>query len=160
MDKNLLTEFVHQLTLERQNAAIYDALSAGLDVVNWPGSSAFMHKSADEEREHAQKFCDFIVDRNESPVFEPLEAATFPAGNNLSDFFRAALVREQMTTESINALYFQAEEAEDPAACQFLHWFIAEQIKSERELTDILIMLERLGNDGKVVYDAQIGAMK
>ena len=58
---------------ERLNAAFYDMLSAGLDGVNWPGSSKFMKHSADDERLHAQILTDYLIDQNETPTFGALQ---------------------------------------------------------------------------------------
>ena len=139
MNVNLLQAMNDQLTFERQNAAIYDALAAQLDVVNWQGSAAWMKKAANEEREHADKFAAHIVDRFGVPVYSALDGCNAPTGDNLIPYFDAAFMREMATTEAIKTLYFMAEEGEDPQMCVFLHPFIEEQTKSEREISDLLI---------------------
>lgn len=153
MNQTLLDALNQQLTLERQNAAIYDALSAMLDAVNWAGSSKWMKHAADEEREHADKVTSYIVDRNSLPVFMPLEGCNTPASDNLTEYFQAALLREQATTEALKTLYYLAESEEDPQLCVFLHPLLDEQTRSEREITDILIMLRRLDKNGWIVFD-------
>lgn len=156
MNSTLMQALNNQLTMERQNAAIYDALSAALDVVFWDGSSKWMKKSADEEREHADKFAAYIVDRMGEPVYSSLDGCNCPTGDNLVDFFSAALAREQMTTEAIKTLYFMSEDAEDPQTCQFLHWFLEEQTKSEREISDYLILLKKLDKTGMYLFDKEL----
>jgi ferritin len=155
MNPNLLTALKDQLTLERQNAAAYDALAASLDVAHWPGSAAWMRKAAQEEREHAQKFTDYIVDRNEIPVFAALEEAITVNGDP-PEHFRMALDREQTTTESIKALYYLAEADEDPQTCAFLQWFLLEQTASERAISDILKTIGRLDATGWQVWDVEL----
>jgi ferritin len=145
-----------QLTMERQNAAIYDALSAALDVVNWAGSAAWMKKSANEEREHADKITAYIIDRFGVPVFAALEGCQCPSGDNLVDYFEAALQRERQTTEAIRTLNYIAEEAEDCQTEAFLIWFLEEQTKSEREISDLLLLLRRLDKTGFLLFDKEL----
>lgn len=156
MNSNLIKALNDQMNMERQNAAIYDALSVALDVVFWDGSSKWMKQSANEEREHADKFAAFIVDRNGTPLFAPLDGCMCPIGDDLVSFFQAALERELATTEALKTLYYQAEETEDPQTCTFLIPFLDEQTRSEREITDILIMLRRLDNNGRLVFDKSL----
>lgn len=156
MKSILLQALNDQLTLERQNAAIYDALSAALDVVNWAGSAAWMKKAADEEREHADKFAAYIVDRFGIPIYAALEACAAPTSDALYLYFDAALRREKATTEAIKTLHYMAEENEDPQTCTFLIPFIEEQTKSEREISDILLLLSRLDKTGFLVFDNSI----
>jgi ferritin len=156
VNNNLLIALQNQLTLERTNAAAYDVLSTSLDAVNWQGASEWMKQAANEEREHAQKFADYIIARNAIPQSQSLPVITPPAGDDLVLYFQAAMAREQVTTEAINTLHYQAEDEEDPATCQFLLWFIAEQVKSEREITDILTSLARLDNNGRQVFDGTL----
>jgi len=156
MNSTLMQALNDQLTMERQNAAIYDALSAALDVVFWSGSSKWMKSSANEEREHADKFAGYIVDRMGVPVFSSLDGCNCPTGDNLVDYFSAALGREWLTTEAIKTLYYMAEEAEESQTCQFLLSFLEEQTKSEREISDYLIMLKRLDKTGMMIFDKQL----
>jgi ferritin len=137
MDQTLIDAFTEQVTMERQNEAAYHNLAIVLDQAGWRGMSHWMRKGANDEGYHAQKFLRFLKSRN---VFVPLDALASPitANGDPPAIFQVALKLEQDTTEAINTLYFLAEEQEDPAAIEFLHWFIDEQRKSEAELTDIL----------------------
>jgi len=160
LSPEMLNALQTQLTLERTNAAIYDSLSACLDAVNWPGSAAFMKKSAKDERTHADKFAGFIVDRNETPVYSDLPICPMIQDDDLVLYFQAALGREQLTTQAINDLFDKACELDDPQTCIFLHWFILEQTASERELTDCLLELKRSTNDGRLILDERYGEVK
>jgi ferritin len=146
-----------QLNMERENAAIYDALSASLNAVNWDGSARFMKRSADEERTHAQKFSDYLVDMNQTPVYDALPGCPSLEEDDLVVYFQAALQREKMTTAAILMLHRQADEEMDGQTCQFLLWFLEEQTASERELTDCLLELKRSTNDGRILLDQKYG---
>lgn len=156
ISQTLVHALNEQLTMERQNAAIYDALAAGLELVHWPGSMKFMRASAGEEREHAEKICSYLIDRSWPPYFGVLSECTVIINDDLRLYYQAALEREQATTEALKELHYLAEQEEDPQTCTFLIWFLDEQTKSESELADILQMLARLDNNGRVVWDGQI----
>jgi ferritin len=143
MNPDIISALKEQHTLERQNAAAYDALAAQADVINWPGLESWCAKSANEERDHAAKIAAYLVDRNQTPTFEALEAASAPTSGDHADFFRAAMAREIMTTEHINEIYDMCCEAKEFDVCRRLLWFLEEQTKSEREITDYLLMLAR-----------------
>ena len=159
----MLQALQSQLTLERQNAAIYDALSASLDNVNWSGSATFMKKSADEERTHAQKFTDYLVDRNCVPIYAALGPCPVLEDDDLVIYFQAALDREKLTTLAIKTLYQDAANdatGPDSQTQQFLLWFLAEQTASERELTDAMLELNRSDNNGRLILDERYGEAK
>lgn len=156
MNQTLLNAFIEQMNKERQNAAAYDALSAQADVVAWLGTSAWMKKAANEEREHFQAFCDFIVDVNGVPKFSELLPCGAPQSDNLPEFYAEALRLEKENTEAIKALHYLAEETEEPQACVFLIPYIAEQTRSERELTDTVTILQRMDKTGWYVFDKEI----
>jgi ferritin len=125
-----------------------------------------MQRAADEEQAHADLIGHYIVDRGEAPTFASIEPVVPPSGDDLLPYFEAALAREQATTESLKELYFLAEKMGDEQTCSFIECpsngfvgFFAEQTKSEREIIDIMLMLRRLDNNGRVFYDEQIGEL-
>lgn len=141
----------NQITNERYNAAFYRAAAARFELLNLPGFARWMKRAAKEETHHASWFTDYLIDRNEAPIYDKLDAITLPNGmtmNNVgSILFAAALQREQQTTQQINSLHMLSEEVKDPQTGIFLHWFIAEQTQSEREVTEILAQVKLAESD-------------
>ena len=144
-----------QITNERYNAAFYTACALRFELLNLPGFSRWMTRAAREERHHASWFADYLIDRNEVPIFAPLDGIALPNGatmNNIgSMLFALALQREQQTTQQINALHMLGDETNDPQTCVFLHWFIKEQTRSEREIIEWLAKLKLADNDAAAV---------
>lgn len=155
MDETVLKAIQEWHNLERQNVAAYDALFGGADNVNWPGLALWCKHSADEEREHAEKVAAFLVDKGISPEYGPLSAANAPESDNHADYFRAALTREMLTDETIKEIYKMAFDAGEYDACEFMLWFLAEQRRSIREITDYLKMLARPVD--RLVFDESLG---
>ena len=151
-----------QFTAERANEQAYRALSASAEVVNWPGAAAFFANAAEEESQHAERVKAYIIDRNETPVFEALPAITPIDGKDYAGMFKKALELEKANTARLNALWVEADDTSpDPQTVAWLtnpegeDWpgFIAEQTISERELVDLLAKIERLGPDGLETFD-------
>ena len=157
MDKLVLDNLQEQFNRERSNREAYRQMADALDAVNWPGASKWMRAASNDEAEHADKFAAYIVDRNEIPRYDSLPAPIAIGGDDMLSFFNAALTLEVTNTEQVKELHYAAEQGEDVQTCTFLIPIIDEQTKSERELIDILIMLRRLDNNGRIVFDAQLG---
>lgn len=157
---NLLLSLNMQYTQERSNAAAYRSMAWELDAANWPGSSIWMTKSSREEEEHAEKIAAYIVDQNGVPTLQSLGEVPLLSSTDLAQYFSKALELEKLNTELLRVLYFEAERAEDAATCIFLQWFITEQVSSERDIMDILQMLQRLDDNGRVFCDKEIGTLK
>lgn len=144
MDAELENLFQTQYNTERQNAEEYLQRGNVLEGYAWDGCAHFMFKAAGEEREHAAKFADFLNARNVQPIAAPLNAVnTVASNNNPYPYFREVYELEVKTTDKINALYRAAENADDPQACEFLHFFLAEQTRSVKETYDMVQQLSR-----------------
>jgi ferritin len=130
-----------QLTLERTNSAVYRSMADALDNEGWDGSAKFMRKSSGEELEHADKIASLLVDRNITPIYDTISKIE-PVNGQLPDYFRNAYAAEQKTTLAITTLYKQAWDEGEFLVAEYLHWFLAEQRQSERDVWDIIQALE------------------
>lgn len=133
---------IKQVGIERYNEAIYLALGWRLDSLNLTGAAKYFKAQAAEEGEHARKFADYLIDRNETPLVTPVEGVTTPGVDMttaIAMFASAALARERVNTEYIKTLYAQAQESDDPQTMTFLIWAIEEQTNAERELTELAV---------------------
>lgn len=147
----------NQLTLERTNHAIYRSMADELENLGWDGCADYMRKSSDEELEHADKIASFLVDRNIDPFYDTVQSPP-ELSEELPDYFKNAYAAEQKTTASIMELYNQALAENEYLVTEFLHWFLAEQVKSEREVWDIIQMLEAT-NEWRLI-DEKVGKLK
>jgi ferritin len=130
-----------QITRERTNEAAYLAIANRFEVLNLEGFAAWARKAASEEAQHAQKFTDYLIDRNGSPITAPLVGVNAPPADVLTAgavLFGMALTVEVANTESIKTLYALADEADDSQTCVWLIWALEEQTSAERELTTLI----------------------
>jgi ferritin len=144
LSPELLAALNTQYSRELGNHLMYLQLAAPLDAGNvFLGCASFLKRSAAEELTHAQLFYDHINDRNglAAPVI-----ASSPAILSLDDLsgtFEEALMAERNNSDALLALY---ELADTPTRI-FLQPVITEQVRSERELTEIVCQLDTADDD-------------
>jgi ferritin len=155
----LASKITVQVTHERTNEAVYRQLATILDARNLVAMASFMNKQADGESTHARKFMDYMADRGNicllEPLPNPLEIAIVRPTAMAVDFFEAAMVLEQDTTRRITALDLIALNI-DRQTHSFLDWFLLEQIEEERLLDEIVQRFARSKNLGDEWMDNYI----
>jgi ferritin len=126
----VLGELNRQLNHELAAAHAYQALAAWCAVRNLKGFAGFFTRQAAEEREHADKFLAYLLDRGAAP-----ELAAIPAPLQQYDSLLQVAVQargmEQSNTRGIHAAFEAALAARDYPTQVLLHWFIAEQVEEE-----------------------------
>lgn len=126
----VLTELNRQLNHELSAAHAYQALSIWCAARNFSGFAAFFAQQAGEEREHAEKIIDHVLDRGATPELAAV-AAPKVSGSSLLDVALQAQAMEEANTRGINAVYEAALAAKDYPAQVLMHWFINEQVEEE-----------------------------
>jgi ferritin len=160
MDAGIMELLNLQMNVELQNERVYKQFAALLDVANWPGTTKWMSKASDEERGHADKFMGWIITNFGVPKLSALEAVMAKDGTkdgeNLLMFWEGALKLEHENTVRINSLYKSAWDAGEWATCDFLGFFLDDQISGEREIADIITSLERMDKATMVLWDRDL----
>jgi ferritin len=148
-----------QVTMELASANSYLQMAAYFSHQNLDGMSGWMRAQAEEERSHADRFLDFILDRGGVAMIGEVEAprADF-AGPE--DAFAAALAQEEAVTAAIHDLYRLADSLGDLASFPFLQGFIAEQNEEEAMVGSIVDRLRlAAGQTGALfLLDHELGA--
>jgi ferritin len=126
-----------QVTMELASAASYLQMSAYFSHQNLDGMSRWMRAQADEERSHADRFLDFILDRGGKAIIGETEAprAEF---SGPEEVFATALAQEEAVTAAIHDLYRLAGDLGDLASIPFLLDFISEQTEEEAMVSAIV----------------------
>jgi ferritin len=142
-----LTELQRQMNHEMFAAHGYMALSLWCELQNCKGFARFFHKQAEEERVHARKFQDYLLDRGVLP--EVTEVAA-PKGKfkSLMEVAKQALAMEQANTAGIHAAYEAAVAAKDYPSMVLLQWFISEQVEEEDWANEMVDRVEQAGCAG------------
>ena len=122
----------------------YLALAAYFDQELLKGFAAYFRKQADEEREHALKLFDHVLDRGGDLALGAIEPPRQQFSSPL-DAVKHAQAMERANTQSIHRLYEKALAAKDVATQQHLLWFIREQVEEEKWADELVGQVERVG---------------
>jgi ferritin len=142
MKKAVVKELQRQFNHELSAAHAYLGLASWCDEQNYRGFARFFSKQAAEEREHAQKFIEHLLDRGVAPKFE---AVPEPRGKfaSLLEVAKHAQAMEQANTQGVNACFEAALREADYPAQVLLHWFINEQVEEEAWTDELIDRVER-----------------
>ncbi len=147
-----------QIKNELYSAHQYLSMSAYCESVTLPGFAHWMRAQAQEEREHAMKFYDFLLNRNGRVVLQAIEQPVVEFGSPV-EVFEQALEQEQKVTAQINELYGLVLSENDYASQAFLQWFLTEQVEEEKNVGDVLETLKMIGDEGETLFlfDRELG---
>lgn len=146
LTKNLHDALNAQIGMEFGAFYSYLSMAAYFESESWDGFAKWMTLQSAEERVHAMKFYDYVLDRGAKIVLPPIEA---PASGYESPLavFEASLAQEKRVTESITRLYQVAHDTSDFATVSFLKWFVDEQVEEEKNVSDMVEKLRRANNN-------------
>ncbi len=150
-----------QVGNEMYAANQYLAMSAYFEDLSLPGFAQWMRMQAEEEREHAMKFYDFIHDRAGQVRLQGIGQPVVEFASPL-DVFQKALEHEQRVSGQINAIYALAVRENDFASQAFLNWFVTEQVEEEKNAHQLIDTLRMVGDrgDALVMLDRELGARR
>ena len=131
-----------QIGRELAAAHQYVAISTYYARETFPQLAAFFAKQADEERGHAMKMVEYLVDRDARVEFGAIEAPTNTFPDHVAPI-RTALEQERSVTVRISELFQIARETNDFLSEQFIHWFLQEQVEEEASMQGVLDVAER-----------------
>jgi len=159
ISKSLEAAYNDQINLELASSYAYLQMAAFLDEENLPGMSAWMRLQAEEERVHAMKFFDFVLEREGHVELAAIAAPGLSLSTALAAF-EASLAHEQKVTAAINDLYALATDERDFASYPLLNWFVEEQIEEESNVGLIVEQLRMIGEDrtALLMLDRELGA--
>jgi len=139
-----------QINKELFSSYLYLSMVAHFESKNLAGFAHWMRIQEAEEREHAMKFYEFIIERGGQVVLKAIEAPATEWNSNL-ELFREVATHEARVTASINALYELALAEKDYPAQVMLQWFINEQVEEEKNAAEIVANLELIEERGTAV---------
>lgn len=140
MSDSLAAAYNDQISLEFSSSHTYLQLAAYFSTESLTGFEAWMRTQAEEERAHAMKFFDFVLDRGNQVRLGPIEAPGAVPDSPL-EAFELALHQEQDVTASLGELLNLAQQEGDAASYQLLQWFMNEQVEEESTVGDIVDQL-------------------
>jgi ferritin len=131
-----------QIEMEFAAAHQYVAIGTYYSAETFPRLAAFFFEQAEEEREHAMKIVNYLLDRGQTPSIGPVKEPSTTFADHVAPI-TLALEQERAVTVSISELFETARDTRDYQSEQFLHWFLDEQTEEEASMSDLLAVAER-----------------
>jgi ferritin len=158
MPAELEAAFNTQVTMELGSANAYLQMAAYFSHQNLHGMSSWMRTQAAEERTHADRFLDFVLDRGGRAIIGEIGAPKSDFKDAL-EAFEASLAQEEQVTASIHDLYRLATDLGDLSSFPFLQDFISEQNEEESLVGSIVDRLRLAAGESSALFllDHELG---
>lgn len=140
-----------QISKELHSEYYYLVMAVWFTSKNLDGFTNFFKVQVQEERFHALKMFDYLLDRGGKVYLETIQKS--PQDFELAeDIFKKAYEHEQFVTMSINELMNLATEKKDHASQKFFDWYVQEQLEEETSMDNILTKI-------RLVYEKRHGLL-
>ena len=159
MPDELASAVNDQITMEMESSVAYLQMSAHFEAENLTGMASWMRMQAEEEKDHAHRFMDFVLDRGNSVRLGAIEAPE-SSFESVEHVFKTALEQEQTVTKAIHDIYRLASDKGDLASFPFLQEFIEEQNEEEATVETILERVRLAGGESSAILllDRELGS--
>ena len=152
----MMNEKVHELLNQQINKEFYSAylyldFSNYFEDVGLDGFANWYKIQAEEERDHAMLFYQYLQNENQKVTLEAI-AKPDKVFTCHMDVLKAGLEHEEYVTSLINDIYAAAYDVRDFRTMQFLDWFVKEQGEEETNANDMITKMELFGSDPKSLY--------
>lgn len=151
MEKKLKEAINQQINAELWSAYLYLSMSAHFAADGKPGIANWFMVQFKEEQDHALKFFNYLVARNEAPILLPIDKVETKWASPLAAF-EDTLVHEKKVTAMINNIYGLSVESKDYAAQSFMEWYVNEQVEEEENARTLIDALKMIGDNGFGLY--------
>ncbi len=152
----MMNEKVHKLLNQQINKEFYSAylyldFSNYFEEVGLDGFANWYKIQAQEERDHAMLFYQYLQNENQKVTLEAIAKPDKTFSTHM-DVLKAGLEHEEYVTSLINDIYAAAYNVKDFRTMQFLDWFVKEQGEEETNANDLITKMELFGSDPKSLY--------
>jgi ferritin len=147
-----------QIKHEFYSSYLYLAMSAHCETKNYSGIAKWLKVQSEEEYGHAMKLFHYVQERGVAVVLQVIDQPPANFGEPL-ELFKKVLKHEQKVTALITALYELAAKEKDYPTQFMLQWFVTEQVEEEKNVTDIIDQIVRVGDTpvSLMMLDRQLG---
>lgn len=140
---NLLRE---QIRSEFNAAQQYLAVAVWYDNQDLPRLAKHFYRQSLEERNHAMMIVQHLMD-NGLPVVIPGVEGVHNDFTTVHEPVRLAVEQEKRVTDEITTLAKTARAEDNYIGEQFIQWFLAEQVEEVAQMTTLLNVVTRAGDD-------------
>ena len=148
-----------QITAELWSSNLYLQMSYFLKHQGWEGFAHWMLMHSNEEREHATRMADYLIERGGKVKINMVNLVPEGWGSVL-EVFEHSYKQECMVSNMIDKIVLHAIEQQDFATENFFRQFVDEQVEEEALFSGIVDKLKAAGDAGLLFMDAQLGKRK
>lgn len=151
MNANVSKLLNEQINKEFYSAYLYLDFANYYASVGLDGFENWYRVQAQEERDHAMLFYQYLQNNGEGVTFEAIAKPEWERDDHMTPL-KKALAHERLVTAGIDAIYAAAYDVRDFRTMQMLDWFIKEQGEEEKNAADLITKMELFGGDSKGLY--------
>ncbi|MCI8477274.1 MAG: ferritin [Oscillospiraceae bacterium] len=140
-----------QINKEFYSAYLYLGFSTWFSDQGLEGFANWYQIQAQEERDHAMLFLEYLQNNGGRPVLEAIDRPDQDF-SGAREVLAAGEKHEHYVTGLINTIYAAAAEQKDFRTMQFLDWFVKEQGEEEKNAGDLLKKWDLFGADPRALY--------
>ena len=141
LSEKIQTALNQQINEELESAYIYLAMAGEADRLGFPGFVNWFKLQYSEELGHADRFFNYILERNGEVQLDSIARPDVSDETPLS-LFEKTLAHEKHITQCIFKLKDLARSESDHATDVFLEWFVNEQVEEESSVQSVIDQLK------------------
>lgn len=159
--QNLQASINRQINAELWSAYLYLSMSMDAQDMGYPGIAQWFFIQWREEQTHAEKLYRYLNDRMARVYLTEIDGVKQEWESPL-EMFRDALAHERKITRMIDQLMELSVSDRDYASISLLQWFVDEQVEEEKNVADIITVLERISDSPCAMeqLDSELGKRK
>ncbi len=127
----------------------YMAMGYAFESMNLKVFAQWFYKQAQEEKTHAEKIAQYILDQGAEVKLTALDAPKTEY-KSAEEIVGAAVQHEIKVTKMINKLVDLARKENDHATDNFLQWFVQEQVEEVASTTELHDMVKMATGPGQL----------
>jgi ferritin len=135
-----------QIKLELDSSYIYLSMSYWFKAKDLDHLALFFKNQAMEEREHALKIADYVLETDGVVSFEQIDKPKSDF-ESVDQILQITLQHEEHVTKAIYQLYDMAIERKEYNLKPLLDWFIEEQVEEEDQIRKLIAMRSYMSSD-------------
>ncbi len=145
-----------QITAELWSSNLYLQMAYFFKREGWDGFAHWMELQAVEEREHATKMGDFLIERGGTVKLQMIDVVPEGWGSPL-EVFEHTYSHECRVSRMIDGIVTLAIAEKDYAVENFFRTFVDEQVEEEATASGIVDKIKKVGETGLFFLDSQLG---
>ncbi len=149
----------HQINEELESAYVYLAMASESERLGLPGFTNWFKLQYHEELGHADRFFNYVHERNGKVNLEAIAKPNISDETPLS-LFEKTLEHEQHISKCIFNLKDLARAESDHATDVFLEWFVNEQVEEEASVQTVIDQLRLIDGspNGLFLIDRELAS--